>query len=60
MNVPKCVMFVKKAKLTPNLPSNTRGPLRENYESPRENYGDLDRDDFSTLPDHFFPPLREG
>ena len=33
------VSFVKKAKLTPNLPSNTRGPLRENYGTPRENNG---------------------
>ena len=26
----KSVIFVKKAKLTPNLPSITRGPLRGN------------------------------
>ena len=30
---------LKKGKLTQNIPSNTRGPLRETYGTPRENYG---------------------
>ena len=29
-------LSLKKPKLTPNLPSITRGPLRENYGTPRD------------------------
>ena len=39
MKIPKNVIYDKKAKLTPNIPSITRGPLRENYGTARENYG---------------------
>ena len=36
--IPKSAFWVKKAKLTLNFRSNTRGRLRGNYGGPRENY----------------------